>query len=95
MALNVTPTNLTQWLKECGLGQYGQAFADNGIDFDVLPHLSDDDLEKLGLNLGDRRRLQLALESLPNDAHQADAQPGRDGAHPRGHGKMHLLRAAH
>ncbi len=67
--------NISQWLEEIGLGQYAQAFAENGIDFEVLPHLSDDDLEKLGLNLGDRRRLQLALEALTGDGHQADGQP--------------------
>ena len=86
MAKDITPKNITQWLEAVGLGQYTQALADNGIDFDVLPHLSDDDLEKLGLNLGDRRRLQLALAARTDDGDQTTAQPGaaqaKTGAHP-------------
>ena len=35
------------WLDALGLGQYAQVFAENGIDFDVLPDLTDRDLEKL------------------------------------------------
>jgi class 3 adenylate cyclase len=55
--------DIAQWLEGLGLGQYAQAFADNGIGLDVLPRLSEDDLKELGLNLGDRRRLQAALEA--------------------------------
>ena len=40
------------WLQELGLGQYAQRFAENGIDFSVLPDLTDQDLEKLGVLLG-------------------------------------------
>ncbi|MFB3137585.1 MAG: adenylate/guanylate cyclase domain-containing protein, partial [Phycisphaerales bacterium] len=54
--------DIAQWLDRLGLGQYAQAFAENGIDLDILPSLSDDDLRELGLNLGDRRRVQRALQ---------------------------------
>lgn len=54
--------DIAQWLEGLGLGQYGSAFAENDIDFFVLPHLSDDDLRQLGLSLGHRRRLQAAIE---------------------------------
>lgn len=40
--------------------QYEQAFRENAIDADVLPELTDADLEKLGMLLGHRKRL-LAL----------------------------------
>ena len=30
--------DITQWLEELGLGQYAQAFAENGIDLETLPH---------------------------------------------------------
>ncbi len=53
--------DIAQWLEGIGLCQYAQAFAENGIRFDILPHLTDGDLEKLGLNLGDRRRIQLPI----------------------------------
>ncbi len=55
---------IAQWLEGLGLGQYAGAFAENTIDFDVLPRLSDADLKDLGLTLGDRRRLQTAIEAL-------------------------------
>ena len=44
------------WLRDLGLAKYEQAFIENAIDFDVLPELTEDDLEKLGMPLGDRKR---------------------------------------
>jgi hypothetical protein len=32
---------ITEWLADLGLGQYAQVFAENGIDFGVLPELTD------------------------------------------------------
>ena len=40
-----------------GLERYEAAFRENAIDADVLRDLTDQDLEKLGVLLGDRRRL--------------------------------------
>ena len=54
--------DITQWLEGLGLGRYAQAFAENDIDLRALPHLSDDDLNELGLSLGHRRILQGALK---------------------------------
>ena len=56
--------DIAKLLDELGLGQYVQAFAENGIDLDILSSLSDDDLKELGLNLGDRRRVQRALQGV-------------------------------
>ncbi len=56
--------DITQWLEGLGLGQYAGAFAENDIDFDILPRLSDEILKDLGLSLGDRVRLQAAIEAL-------------------------------
>ena len=53
--------DIAQWLEGLGLGQYVQAFAENDIDLKILPHLSDDDLKDLGLSLGHRRAIQVAL----------------------------------
>jgi hypothetical protein len=44
-----------RWLEELGLAQYVQRFADNGIDFEILPDLSEQYLEKLGISLGHRK----------------------------------------
>ena len=46
--------DFARWLNSLGLGQYAQDFADNAIDLETLPHLSDDDLTELGLPLGHR-----------------------------------------
>ena len=54
---------LRQWLDRIGLGKYAEVFAENDIDLDVLPDLSDDDFEKLGVSLGDRRRLLKSASS--------------------------------
>src|SRR5215472_4812424 len=53
--------SVREWLRGLGLGQYGQKFRDNKIDADVLADLTDGDLEKLGIPLGDRKRLLRAV----------------------------------
>jgi len=45
------------WLRNLGLGRYESVFITNAIDTDVLPELTEADLEKLGIPLGDRKRL--------------------------------------
>jgi class 3 adenylate cyclase len=52
------------WLKKLGLEQYAHLFAENGIDFSVLPDLTDQDLEKLGVLLGHRRKMLRAIAEL-------------------------------
>ena len=37
------------WLHGLGLGQYEAAFRQNEIDAEILPDLTDQDLEKLGV----------------------------------------------
>jgi class 3 adenylate cyclase len=53
-----------RWLRNLGLGQYEANFRDDKIDEDVLADLTDGDLEKLGLPLGDRKRLLKAIAGL-------------------------------
>lgn len=45
------------WLQQHGLGQYEALFVENAIDTDVLPEITEDDLAKLGIPIGDRKRL--------------------------------------
>jgi class 3 adenylate cyclase len=52
------------WLEQLGLGQYRALFRESAIDADVLPELTDSDLEKLGLALGHRKRLLKAIANL-------------------------------
>ncbi len=56
--------DIAHWLEGLGLGQYAQAFAENGVNFDALPYLTEDDLKDLGLVLGHRRILQAAINSM-------------------------------
>jgi class 3 adenylate cyclase/predicted ATPase len=57
-------TELAEWLGRHGLDQYAKAFAEHHIDFSVLPDLTEDDLEKLGVSLGHRKKLLRAIEAL-------------------------------
>ena len=36
---------IADWLQKLGLGQYAQRFAENDIDFGILPDLTDQDLK--------------------------------------------------
>jgi class 3 adenylate cyclase len=47
-------------------GSYTQRFVENRIDITVLPDLTDQDLEKLGVLLGDRRKMLRAIRDLGN-----------------------------
>jgi hypothetical protein len=54
--------HVANWLQKLGLGRYAQRFAENDITFDILPDLSDQDLEKIGIaSLGHRRQLLRAF----------------------------------
>src|SRR6516225_1993283 len=56
---------IADWLQKLGLGQYGQRFAENDISFVILPELTDQDLEKIGVaSLGHRRQLLRAIAEL-------------------------------
>jgi class 3 adenylate cyclase/predicted ATPase len=57
-------TDLAEWLGRHGLGQYAQTFAENNIEFSVLPDLTEDDLEKLGVSLGHRKKLLRAIDAV-------------------------------
>jgi class 3 adenylate cyclase len=60
----VNVVDITAWLRELGLERYEAAFRDNAIDGQVLPELTDADLEKLGVVLGHRKRLLKAITEL-------------------------------
>ena len=56
--------NLGEWLKGLGLEQYEATFREHEIDADVLPDLTEADLEKIGLPLGARKRLMKGIAGL-------------------------------
>ena len=55
---------IADWLEKLGMSEYADRFAENRIDFSVLPDLTDQDLEKLGVLLGDRRKMLRAIAKL-------------------------------
>src|SRR5262249_10535531 len=75
--------DVSAWLRNLGLGKYEPAFIENAIDFDVLPELTEDDLEKLGMTLGDRKRFIRAIKAMPGSSPPAsitgevDQSPGK------------------
>jgi hypothetical protein len=65
---------IAEWLEKLGLSEYEQRFAENGIDVSVLRYLTDQDLEKIGVLLGHRRKMLAAIAELAG-AVQAPPQP--------------------
>ncbi len=59
---------LRDWLRGNKFEQYAEVFEANDIDLDILPDLSEHDLEQLGLSLGNRRRLLKAIAGLGSEA---------------------------
>jgi class 3 adenylate cyclase/tetratricopeptide (TPR) repeat protein len=79
--------DLRDWLKACGLEALAGVLAANDVDLDILPDLTEQDLEKLGISVGHRRKLSRAVATLrdgPADAAVvAEAMaPPREAAAP-------------
>ena len=81
--------DLGGWLRSLGLDQYEATFRANEIDTDVLPELTEIDLEKLGVPLGHRKRLLKAIaglgaaEKLAPTLGSAPVRPDTDAAERR------------
>ena len=56
------------WLEKLGMSEYAQRFAENRIDFLVLPDLTDQHLKDLGLPLGDRLKMLRSIRELSGAA---------------------------
>ncbi len=57
--------NVEGWLKELGLEQYADAFAEHDIDAETLGNLTGEDLKEIGVaSVGHRRRLLDAIGYL-------------------------------
>src|SRR5690349_15413165 len=72
---------LSSWLRNLGLSEYTQRFAENGIDFAVLPDLTEQDLKDIGVLLGHRRKLLRAIAELDSAPSVASA-PARAAIAP-------------
>jgi hypothetical protein len=56
---------IADWLEKLGMSEYAPRFAENRIDFSVLPDLTDQHLKDLGIALGDRLKWFARSASLP------------------------------
>jgi hypothetical protein len=54
---------ITDWLAKLGISDYAQRVAENRVD-SVLPDLTDQDLERLAVVLGDRRKILRAIANF-------------------------------
>ena len=64
---------IADWLENLGMSEYAQRFAENGIDFSVLAHLTDQDLKDIGVLLGHRRKMLAAITEMTGTAPAAPA----------------------
>ncbi len=80
------------WLDELGLGQYAAVFAENDIDREVLPDLTEPDLEKLGISLGHRKKLLRAIAALAPGERSPEQPPvvATSDKAPSGYTPKHL-----
>jgi class 3 adenylate cyclase/ABC-type cobalamin/Fe3+-siderophores transport system ATPase subunit len=67
--------DLHTWLNQRGLGGLAQVLSENDIDVDILPDLTDQDLERLGLSLGQRRRLLKVIATVDDNAAKLSSRP--------------------
>ena len=59
---------IADWLEKLGMFEYAQRFAENGIGFAALRHLTDQDLKDIGVLLGHRRIMLAAIQELGSPA---------------------------
>jgi class 3 adenylate cyclase len=73
--------DVTEWLRGLGLERYAATFRDNEVSADLLPKLTAQDLQDLGVAMvGHRRRLLDAITALRDEAGSRGAQAGRAAA---------------
>ncbi|HZA67866.1 MAG TPA: AAA family ATPase [Geminicoccaceae bacterium] len=73
--------DVARWLEDLGLAQYAGTFAENDIDLEVLPHLSEQDLKNLGISLGHRKKLLHAIAALKGSS-GTPASPAAEALQP-------------
>ncbi len=59
--------DIDEWLDGLGLGKYADVFVEHEVDLEVLPELTEPDLEKIGIPLGPRKKLLKAVAALSVD----------------------------
>jgi predicted ATPase/class 3 adenylate cyclase len=57
-------SDIRKWLEQHELGTYADVFVENDVDLEVLPQVTEQHLEKLGVSLGHRVKMLKAIEKL-------------------------------
>jgi len=70
--------SVNDWLESLGLQKYASVFEEHEIDLDVVPDLTEADLDDLGLPIGPRRKIIKAARALV----EAGDEPAAIGAAP-------------
>lgn len=81
--------SMSQWLDAIGLSRLEPLLLENGIAEDVITSLTEADLEKLGLTMGDRKRLMRAINDLMPGA--GASQPGQVAEAAKPHTELRQL----
>jgi class 3 adenylate cyclase/tetratricopeptide (TPR) repeat protein len=63
-----SPAEIGAWLESLGLGRYRQVFVDQEIDSQILPELTEAELESIGIPLGARKKIIKAVRALSGRA---------------------------
>jgi class 3 adenylate cyclase/predicted ATPase/ABC-type transport system involved in cytochrome c biogenesis ATPase subunit len=59
---------VTQWLEQLGLGEYATVFADNDIDWELLPELDQETLKEIGItSAGHRLRILKSIKTIQSE----------------------------
>src|SRR5258706_13604242 len=77
--------DIAEWLTSIGLGVSPQRFAENRIEARVLRDLKNQDLEKIGIPLGHRKKMLRAIAELSGLTPQAVTGPNRQDPAERRH----------
>jgi predicted ATPase/class 3 adenylate cyclase len=56
--------SIEEWLESIGLQTYADRFVENGIDLSVLPDLTEQDLNDIGVLVGHRRKMLTSIRDL-------------------------------
>src|SRR5262245_44473286 len=87
-----TKVDIQVWLQALGLEQYDLTFRENGVDGEVLPKLTAEDLKDIGITaVGHRRRLLEAIAVLRQSGSDEDPALAQETKKPA---QAHTVRAA-
>src|SRR3954452_4293926 len=75
-------SDIDVWLQSLGLEHYAELLASHDIDLTVVPDLTEQDLEKLGLSLGHRRKFIAATAKLRAAVPAVASAPGQPPPQP-------------